>query len=85
MIYVFPAGNSGSGTDNGLNASPNTITAPGTAKNVITVGAIESLREIAAESYTSVTNTVTETDEDGNEVEKEEVTTTTNTPFAGMS
>jgi len=85
VIYVFPAGNSGSGTDNGLNASPNTITAPGTAKNVITVGAIESLREIAAESYTSVTNTVTETDEDGNEVEKEVVTTTTNTPFAGMS
>ena len=44
VIYVFPAGNSGSGTDNGLNASPNTITAPGTAKNVITVGAIESGR-----------------------------------------
>ena len=85
VIYVFPAGNSGSGTDNGLNASPNTITAPGTAKNVITVGAIETLREIAAESYASVTNTVTETDEDGNEVEKEVVTTTTNTPFAGMS
>ena len=85
VIYVFPAGNSGSGTDNGLNASPNTITAPGTAKNVITVGAIETLREVVAESYTSVTNTVTETDEDGNEVEKEEVTTTTNTPFAGMS
>ncbi len=85
VIYVFPAGNSGSGTDNGLNASPNTITAPGTAKNVITVGAIESLREIGAESYSSVTNIVTETDEDGNEVEKEEVTTTTNTPFAGMS
>ncbi|MDP7441428.1 MAG: S8 family serine peptidase [Verrucomicrobiota bacterium] len=84
-IYVFPAGNSGAGTDNGLNASPNTITAPGTAKNVITVGAIESGREIAAESYTYETNTVTETDEDGNEVEKEVVTTTTNTPFAGMS
>ena len=71
VIYVFPAGNSGSGTDNGLNASPNTITAPGTAKNVITVGAIETLREIAAESYASVTITVTETDEDGNEVEKQ--------------
>ncbi|MEC7813083.1 MAG: S8 family serine peptidase, partial [Verrucomicrobiota bacterium] len=85
VIYVFPAGNSGAGTDNGLNASPNTITAPGTAKNVITVGAIESGREIAAESYTYETNTVTEIDEDGNEVEKEVVTTTTNTPFAGMS
>ena len=48
VTYVFPAGNSGAGTDNGLNASPNTITAPGTAKNVITVGAIESGREIVA-------------------------------------
>ncbi len=85
VVYVFPAGNSGAGSDNGLNASPNTITAPGTAKNVITVGAIESGREIAAEAYTCVTNTVTETDEDGNEVEQEEVTTTTNTPFAGMT
>ena len=46
MIYVFPAGNSGAGTDNGLNASPGTISAPGTAKNVITVGALESGREI---------------------------------------
>ena len=29
VIYVFPAGNSGAGTDNGLNASPGTISAPG--------------------------------------------------------
>ena len=85
VIYVFPAGNSGAGTDNGLNASPGTITAPGTAKNVITVGALESGREIEGESITSVTNIVTEIDEDGKEVDKEVVTTTTNTPFAGMT
>lgn len=85
VIYVFPAGNSGGGTDNGLNASPGTISAPGTAKNVITVGAIESGRNIEGESVTSVTNTVTEVDDEGNEVEKEVVTTTTNTPFAGMT
>ena len=85
VIYVFPAGNSGAGTDNGLNASPGTISAPGTAKNVITVGALESGREIEGESITSVTNTVTEIDEDGKEIEKEVVTTTTNTPFAGMT
>ena len=85
VIYVFPAGNSGAGTDNGLNASPGTITAPGTAKNVITVGALESGREIEGESITSVTNTVTEVDEDGKEIEKEVVTTTTNTPFSGMT
>ena len=85
VIYVFPAGNSGAGTDNGLNASPGTISAPGTAKNVITVGAIESGRNIESEAITSVTNTVTEIDEDGEEVEKEVITTTTNTPFAGMT
>ena len=85
VIYVFPAGNSGAGTDNGLNASPGTISAPGTAKNVITVGAIESGRNIEGEAITSVTNTVTEIDDEGNEVEKEVVTTTTNTPFAGMT
>ena len=85
VIYVFPAGNSGAGTDNGLNASPGTISAPGTAKNVITVGALESGREIEGESITSVTNTVTEIDEDGKEIEKEVITTTTNTPFAGMT
>jgi len=85
VIYVFPSGNSGAGTDNGLNASPGTISAPGTAKNVITVGAIESDRNIEGEAITSVTNTVTEIDDEGNEVEKELVTTTTNTPFAGMT
>ena len=85
VIYVFPAGNSGAGGVNGLNASPNSVSAPGTAKNVITVGAIETLREIAIESKSYETNTVTETDEDGNELTKEEVTTTTNTPFASQT
>ncbi|MEC8973171.1 MAG: S8 family serine peptidase, partial [Verrucomicrobiota bacterium] len=85
VIYVFPAGNSGAGGVNGLNASPNSVSAPGTAKNVITIGAIETLREIAIESKSYETNTVTETDEDGNELTKEEVTTTTNTPFASQT
>ena len=85
VIYVFPAGNSGEGSVNGLNASPNSVSAPGTAKNVITVGAIETLREIAIESKSYETNTVTETDEDGNELQKEEVTTTTNTPFSSQT
>jgi len=38
MVEVFSAGNSGAG--------PNTIGAPGTGKNVITVGAAESVRQI---------------------------------------
>ncbi|HWD17632.1 MAG TPA: S8 family serine peptidase, partial [Verrucomicrobiae bacterium] len=46
MTYVFAAGNSGDGTGNGLDNVQNTITSPGTAKNVITVGAIDSPRDI---------------------------------------
>jgi subtilisin family serine protease/subtilisin-like proprotein convertase family protein len=46
LIYVFAAGNRGSGDPYGAGGSPNTITAPATAKNVITVGAIESARKI---------------------------------------
>ena len=75
--------NSGAGTDNGLNASPGTISAPGATKNVITVGAIEASRNIEGRAITSVTNTVTEIDEDGEEVEKEVITTAITLPFAG--
>ena len=41
MLYVFAAGNSGGGSDDGVGGSADTIGSPGTAKNVITVGAIE--------------------------------------------
>ena len=46
MLFVFAAGNSGGGSSDGTGGSPETILSPGTAKNVITVGAIESPREI---------------------------------------
>ncbi len=46
IVYVFSAGNNGSGDDNGLNGDANSIGSPGTAKNVITVGAIEQFRNI---------------------------------------
>ena len=46
LLYVFAAGNSGFGDDNGQNAVEDTILAPAGGKNVITVGAIESLRNI---------------------------------------
>ncbi|MCC7374113.1 MAG: S8 family serine peptidase [Verrucomicrobiales bacterium] len=49
ILYVFAAGNSGSGNDNGLEGDAGSISAPGTAKNVITVGAIESPRNITNE------------------------------------
>jgi subtilisin-like proprotein convertase family protein len=46
MLYVFAAGNQGGGSDDGASASPDTIASPGTAKNVLTVGAIEQARNI---------------------------------------
>ena len=53
IAYVFAAANDGRGADDGTGGTAGTITSPGTAKNVITVGALESLRKI--------TNTVTYT------------------------
>jgi subtilisin family serine protease/subtilisin-like proprotein convertase family protein len=46
IVYVFAAGNSGGGNDQGTGGSADTIGSPGTAKNVITVGAIEQYRNI---------------------------------------
>jgi len=46
MTYVFAAGNSGSGSGNGIDGIQSTISSPGTAKNVITVGAIDMPRHI---------------------------------------
>jgi len=46
VLYVFSAGNSGSGSDNGGEGFADTILSPATAKNVITVGALESPRNI---------------------------------------
>jgi len=44
ILYVFAAGNEGSGGNNGIGGLPDSIVSPGNAKNVITVGALESLR-----------------------------------------
>ncbi|MGC8887179.1 MAG: S8 family serine peptidase [Verrucomicrobiia bacterium] len=46
VIYVFAAGNRGSGDPYGSGGNPNTILAPATAKNVITVGATEAARHV---------------------------------------
>jgi len=56
VLFVFAAGNGGGGNDDGSGGNPDTIESPGTAKNVITVGALEQFRDI--------TNTIT--DADGN-------------------
>ncbi len=46
VLFVFAAGNSGNGDNDGQNGSADTILSPGTAKNVITVGALEQKRKI---------------------------------------
>src|SRR5438270_10140887 len=46
LLFVFAAGNSGFGADDGRGGDSDSIESPGTAKNVITVGAIEQPRGI---------------------------------------
>lgn len=46
VLFVFSAGNDGGGDDNGGNGNPDSVSSPATAKNVITVGALEQLRNI---------------------------------------
>jgi subtilisin-like proprotein convertase family protein len=46
VLFVFAAGNNGGGNSDGAGGSADTIMSPGTAKNVITVGALEQLRNI---------------------------------------
>jgi subtilisin-like proprotein convertase family protein len=46
VLFVFSAGNSGNGNDGGANGNADSILSPATAKNVITVGAIEQPRGI---------------------------------------
>ncbi len=52
MVYVFSAGNVGNGNQSGRGGAPGSILSPATAKNVITVGAIETLRFITNEVVT---------------------------------
>ena len=57
VLFVFSAGNAGGGDNSGGSGQSGTIESPATAKNVITVGAIEQLRTITnAVSICSVVN-----------------------------
>lgn len=53
VLYVFAAGNDGGG------GTPDTITSPGTAKDIMTVGALEELRFITNQ-VTNADNTMSE-------------------------
>ncbi len=60
VLFVFAAGNDGGGDDSGGGGFPDSILSPGTAKDVITVGALEQLRNI--------TNMVTDANGNSNAV-----------------
>ncbi len=77
LLFVFPAGNNGQGDDDGMAGYPDGIYSPGTAKNVITVGAVEQYRNV-----TNVTLKNCETTIDGTNVT---VVCETNTPWAGST
>jgi len=52
LLFVFATGNAGRGDAGGLGGDPDTLRSPGTAKNVITVGAVEQNRGLTNEVVT---------------------------------
>lgn len=82
ILFVFSAGNEGYGDEEGASGNSDSILSPATAKNVITVGALESLRYIAA----AHTNEVYATNEvDGETVISTNLVITTNTTLYNAS
>jgi len=59
VLFVFSAGNAGQGVDDGTGGIPGTIQSPGTAKNAITVGALEQARFITNQVVSCSTNGAT--------------------------
>jgi subtilisin-like proprotein convertase family protein len=59
LLFVFGAGNSGGGAENGTGGLPDTIQSPATAKNVLTVGAIEQARYITNQTWSCSASTCT--------------------------
>ncbi len=57
VLFVFSAGNDGGGDDSGSGGESETILSPGTAKNVITVGALELARDITNAVVINCTST----------------------------
>jgi subtilisin-like proprotein convertase family protein len=49
LLFVFAAGDGGNGNDNGGGGAEGSVLSPATAKNVITVGAVDALRNITNE------------------------------------
>jgi len=61
ILFVFSAGDGGRGQDDGTGGNPDSIQSPATAKNVITVGGYESLRQITNKVTTITTDFFTGT------------------------
>ena len=55
LLFVFGSGNTGHGADDGSGGDPDCVQSPATAKNVITVGAIEQPRQIADQVWQCAT------------------------------
>ncbi len=87
VLFVFAAGNDGGGNDNGQSGVSDTITSPGTAKNVITVGALELLRNLtnAIISFEGCTNVAVTNIVNGTNVVTQETVCPTNYPWRDMT
>ena len=55
LLFVFGAGNAGNGADDGSGGDPDSVQSPATAKNVITVGAIDQPRHITNQVWQCAT------------------------------
>lgn len=75
VLFVFAAGNGGGGNDDGQGGRANTLSSPGTAKNVITVGATEIPRNITNDVWKCVSTGDT----------NNPANCTTNQPWQGMT
>ena len=77
LLFVFGAGNAGGGDDSGQGGNSESILSPATAKNVITVGAIEQPRDITNQVIINCIST----NINGTNV----LICTTNEPWRGMT
>ncbi len=56
LLCVFAAGNAGHGANDGTGGQPGSILSPATAKNVLTIGALEQARFVTNLTWTCATN-----------------------------
>jgi len=85
LVYVFSAGNSGAGTEVGVSGDAGSISSPGTAKNVITVGALEQLRDITNAILSNCTTNLVNVTNGNTVTVSTNIVCDTNQPFAGAT